>query len=159
MYARPLTIKKEQIDLRKVIDETITVFKNTPKGSVDINIATEFDGNTMIVGDFMQLKQVFWNLLLNAADAMTNGGDIRIRMTGTTLSANGMVSVLVSDNGIGIGDDILPLVFDPFFSTKDGGTGLGLPTVKLIVEAHGGSVYIAPRPGSGTDVIITLPAK
>jgi len=80
-------------------------------------------------------------------------------MTGTTLSANGMVSVLVSDNGIGIGDDILPLVFDPFFSTKDGGTGLGLPTVKLIVEAHGGSVYIAPRPGSGTDVIITLPAK
>ncbi|MCI0481133.1 MAG: PAS domain S-box protein, partial [Candidatus Dadabacteria bacterium] len=101
MYARPLTVKKELVDLKKVIEETITVFKNTPKGSADIGISTEFDGNTMIIGDFMQLKQVFWNLLLNAADAMTDGGDIKIATTGGPSAKDGPVSVTVSDGGTG----------------------------------------------------------
>jgi two-component system sensor histidine kinase PilS (NtrC family) len=159
MYARPLTVKKEPVDLKKVIGETIAVFKNTPKGSVDISIATEFSGNTMIAGDFMQLKQVFWNLLLNAADSMTTGGNIAIRTMETTSARDGAVSISVSDSGTGIEDEIKPLIFDPFFSTKDGGTGLGLPTVKLIIEAHGGLVDITSRQGNGTDVTITLPKK
>ncbi len=157
MYARPLTVKKETVDLRKVVDETVTVFKNTPKGSVDISIATEFLGDTTIVGDFMQLKQVFWNLLLNAADAMSDGGHIKIEMNGTTSLKDGAVSISLSDSGAGIENAIKPLIFDPFFSTKDGGTGLGLPTVKLIIEAHGGSVDVTSQEGKGTDVIITLP--
>ena len=159
MYARPLTIKKEPIDLKKVIDETITVFKNTPKGSADISISTEYNGTTAIVGDFMQLKQVFWNLLLNAADAMSDGGKIRIRMTGTPSAGDRFVSVSVSDTGTGINDEIRPFIFEPFFSTKDGGTGLGLPTVKLIVEAHGGTVNITGWQDGGTDVTLTLPGK
>ncbi|MBN2223873.1 MAG: PAS domain S-box protein [Deltaproteobacteria bacterium] len=159
MYARPLTVKKEPVDLKKVIDETIAVFKNTPKGSVDINITTEFSGNTMIAGDFMQLKQVFWNLLLNAADAMSAGGHIAIKTTETLSAKDGVVSVSVSDSGTGIEDEIKPLIFDPFFSTKDGGTGLGLPTVKLIIEAHGGSMDITSQKGKGTDVTVTLPGK
>jgi two-component system sensor histidine kinase PilS (NtrC family) len=159
MYARPLTVKKEPVDLKKVIDETIVVFKNTPKGNADINIATEFSGNTMIAGDFMQLKQVFWNLLLNAADAMTTGGHIAIRMAAAPSGKDGTVLVWVSDSGAGIIDEIKPMIFDPFFSTKDGGTGLGLPTVKLIIEAHGGSVDVTSRQGEGTDVVITLPRE
>ncbi len=159
MYARPLTVKRETVDLRKVIDETITVFKNTPKGSAGVSIATEFYGDTSIVGDFMQLKQVFWNLLLNAGDAMADGGHIAITMKGTTSTKDGVVSVSVSDSGTGIESGIKPLIFDPFFSTKDGGTGLGLPTVKLIIEAHGGSVDVASQEGKGTDVVITLPKK
>jgi two-component system, NtrC family, sensor histidine kinase PilS len=159
MYARPLTIKKEPTDLKKVIDETITVFKNTPKGNADISISTEYNGSSAIVGDFMQLKQVFWNLLLNAADSMTDGGAIRISMKGTPSAQDRLVSVSVSDNGTGISDEIRPFIFDPFFSTKDGGTGLGLPTVKLIVEAHGGHIDVASQTDGGTDVTITLPAK
>jgi two-component system sensor histidine kinase PilS (NtrC family) len=159
MYARPLTIKKEPIDIKKVIDETITVFKNTPKGSADISISTEFNGATAVVGDFMQLKQVFWNLLLNAADAMSDGGNIRIRMTGAPSAGDRLVSVSVSDSGTGINDEIRPFIFEPFFSTKDGGTGLGLPTVKLIIEAHGGTVNITSRQDNGTDVTFTLPGK
>jgi two-component system sensor histidine kinase PilS (NtrC family) len=159
MYARPLTVKKEPTDLRKVIDETITVFKNTPKGSGDISITTEFNGNTAIVADFMQLKQVFWNLLLNAADSMADGGSIRITMNGAPAAEDGFVSVSVSDSGTGIRDEIRPFIFDPFFSTKDGGTGLGLPTVKLIVEAHGGTMNISSRQDKGTDVTILLPGK
>ncbi len=159
MYARPLTIKKERVDLKKVIDETIAVFKNTPKGSADISITTEFSGNTVILGDFMQLKQIFWNLLLNSADAMTAGGHITIKTAAAPSAGDGAVSVSVSDSGTGIEDEIKPLIFDPFFSTKDGGTGLGLPTVKLIVEAHGGSMDVASYKGEGTDVTITLPGK
>ncbi len=159
MYARPLTVKKEPVDLKKVIDETIVVFKNTPKGSADIRITTEFSGNTVIVGDFMQLKQVFWNLLLNAADAMTAGGSIAIKTIGAPSAGNGIVSVSVSDTGTGIEDAIKPLIFDPFFSTKDGGTGLGLPTVKLIIEAHGGSMDVTSNSGHGTDVTVMLPGR
>jgi two-component system sensor histidine kinase PilS (NtrC family) len=159
MYARPLTVKKEPVDLKKVINETIVVFKNTPKGSADIAITTEFSGSTVIIGDFMQLKQVFWNLLLNAADAMTAGGSITIKATGAPSADNGAVSVSVSDTGTGIEDAIKPLIFDPFFSTKDGGTGLGLPTVKLIIEAHGGSMDVTSNSGHGTDVTVMLPGK
>jgi signal transduction histidine kinase len=107
----------------------------------------------------MQLKQVFWNLLLNAADAMSDGGKIRIRMTGAPSAGDRFVSVSVSDTGTGINDEIRPFIFEPFFSTKDGGTGLGLPTVKLIVEAHGGTVNITGRQDGGTDVTLTLPGK
>jgi two-component system sensor histidine kinase PilS (NtrC family) len=159
MYARPLTVKKEAVDLTKVIDETIAVFKNTPKGSVDISIATRFSGDTIIVGDFMQLKQVFWNLLLNAADAMVDGGHINIKLNGATSTMDGAVSISVSDSGKGIESGIKPFIFDPFFSTKDGGTGLGLPTVRLIIEAHGGSVDVHSQEGKGTDVIVVLPKK
>ncbi len=157
MYSRPLKIKREPVDLKKVIDETITVFKNTPKGRANIAIETEITGETKINGDFMQLKQVFWNILLNAGDAIKDGGSIRIKTNSFGSGGGASFSVSVSDSGVGIDQAIRPFIFDPFFSTKEGGTGLGLPTVKLIVEAHGGSVDIRSLEKGGTDVIITLP--
>jgi two-component system sensor histidine kinase PilS (NtrC family) len=157
MYARPLTIRREPVDLKRVIDETITVFKNTPRGRADIAIETQYAGDTKIEGDFMQLKQVFWNILLNAGDAMTNGGSIKIRMNRSGLPNGATLSVVVSDSGTGIDDSVMPKIFDPFFSTKEGGTGLGLSTVKLIVEAHGGSVDVKTQAGKGTEVVISLP--
>ena len=159
MYARPLKVKRESVDLKRVVDETIIVFKNTPRGRADIAIETEFTGDTTIRGDFMQLKQVFWNILLNAGDAIINGGSIKIKTNCSGSTNGGTLSVLISDTGVGIDEAIAPFVFDPFFSTKEGGTGLGLPTVRLIVEAHGGSVDVRSEKGKGTEVVIMLPMR
>ncbi|GEO43338.1 hypothetical protein SAE02_74860 [Skermanella aerolata] len=107
-----------------------------------------------------QMRQVIINLLENAAQAITSPpGEpesappilVRTRLRG------GSLDIVIEDGGSGIGADILPRVFEPLFSTRSFGTGLGLPTVKRIVERHGGSITIASAPGEGTQVTVTLP--
>ena len=156
LYARPPEINKRPIDLVDVINETIAMFKNTPMGEGRIVIDASFNGDTKIKGDFMQLKQILWNILLNSADAMKGGGTIRIVVSEETDLLDRGVVIRIIDNGSGIEDEKLALVFEPFFSTKEGGTGLGLATVRQIVEAHGGNVSIISEMGKGSEVFITL---
>ncbi len=159
MYARPLTIKKEPIDLKKVIDETITVFKNTPKGSADISISTEYNGN---YGDRRRFHAAQTGFLESPAQCgrrherrrKDSNQDDRDTVGGGQVCLRFRFGHRNGDQ-----DEIRPFIFEPFFSTKDGGTGLGLPTVKLIVETHGGTVNITGRQDGGTDVTITLPGK
>ena len=100
-----------------------------------------------------QLRQALMNLLRNAREAMPDGGAIEVHV-----SADGMsVCIDVDDRGGGIPDDIRAHVFDPFFSTKGEGTGLGLPITRQIAIAHGGSLDCEPRPGGGTRFRLTLP--
>ena len=104
--------------------------------------------------DPQRIQQVMLNLLLNAAQAMPAGGRI-----GAELSrASGSVTIAVSDDGSGFDERALALAFEPFYTTKEQGSGLGLVMVKRIVEAHGGGVVVANRPGGGAIVTVTLPA-
>ena len=80
-------------------------------------------------------------------------------LTVSTREAGGTVLLRFDDTGPGIASDVLPKVFDPLFSTRSFGTGLGLPTVRQIVEQHGGSVEIASEVGHGTSVLVTLPSS
>jgi PAS domain S-box-containing protein len=113
----------------------------------------------VIQGDSTQLDQVLLNLVRNAAEAMPNGGEIRIT-TRVGADASGTtpdrVFLEVSDTGTGISAELLPRLFDPNITTKPSGKGLGLATVKTIVEAHGGRVRVASSPG-GTRFEIELP--
>ncbi|MGB0647620.1 MAG: sensor histidine kinase, partial [Bradymonadia bacterium] len=106
-----------------------------------------------VEGDAKQLRQVFWNLLNNASQAMPDGGevDIEARRVGTE------VIVLVCDHGVGIEQEHLEHIFDPFYSTKDAGTGLGLALVQRIVEDHSGRVLVDSVAGEGTRVSVILP--
>ncbi|MEW6666637.1 MAG: ATP-binding protein [Thermodesulfobacteriota bacterium] len=113
--------------------------------------------------DPQQMEQVLMNLLINAMDAMPRGG----RLTTITLTSNGAgsrdaaprVRITLTDTGIGVAPEHMDNLFDPFFSTKETGTGLGLPLSMGIVEAHGGTLSISSREGSGTTVIIELPLE
>lgn len=105
--------------------------------------------------DSERLRRVFINLIENAAQAMTDNAERHI--TVSTSASNDWYEVAVEDTGSGIPSDILPKVFEPLFSTKPFGTGLGLPTVRQIVEQHGGTVEITSHIGSGTRVIVRLP--
>jgi two-component system, NtrC family, sensor histidine kinase PilS len=157
MYAKPIDIKKERLNITNVIDETIAVFKNTPKGESKIQIETIFSGDTNMNGDFQQLKQVFWNIFLNSADAMPNGGTIKVNVGANYHAHGGLLVITITDTGTGIDENVKSMIFDPFFSTKEGGTGLGLSTVKQIVEVHCGIVEIDSEINKGTDILIAFP--
>lgn len=100
-----------------------------------------------------QLKQLFLNLALNALDAMPDGG----RLTIETVAKDGNIEITFQDTGAGIAPGIIPQIFEPFFSTKPRGTGLGLFVCHEIVSAHGGKVDVASEPGCGATFVVRLP--
>jgi signal transduction histidine kinase len=104
-------------------------------------------------GDPGALEQVFLNLLMNASEAIESGGTVSI----SAMSESSEVRVAVSDDGVGMSDDVRARAFEPLFSTRREGTGLGLPIARRIVLAHGGVVRIDATPGSGTTVEVVLP--
>jgi signal transduction histidine kinase len=108
-----------------------------------------------IVADSDMLYQAFLNILLNAMQAMPGGGIVQVAVE----SVNGLVRIRFDDEGDGISRDIIDKVWDPFFTTKETGTGLGLGLVKNIVESHGGVIRIENRPVRGARVTVDLPAK
>ena len=108
----------------------------------------------MLPGDDSSLRDALTNLIMNAVDAMPDGGDITIR----TLRNEDWAVVEVSDTGVGMSDEVRRRCLDPFFTTKgDQGTGLGLSMVHGIAKRHGGSIYIESTPGEGTTFILRLP--
>jgi signal transduction histidine kinase len=110
--------------------------------------------------DYVQIEQVFTNLILNAIDAMENGGTLRIAThyhTNKSVKENTYVEIIFEDTGCGIPPEILEKVFEPFYTTKDSGTGLGLFISYGIIEKHGGTIDIKSSPDKGTKFKICLP--
>jgi len=140
-----LTMVEHQMNLRN-IEVIRNYFLHIPKVRVDSN----------------QIREVFINTLINAADAMKDGGTITLTTTaGTDRDGEPCVRAVITDTGTGIPGEILKKVFDPFFTTKtdSGGTGLGLSVTKGIVDRHHGSIAISSEEGKGTTVTITLPCN
>ena len=154
--SRPLLL-----DVAAVISDVIAVFERRLSYK-QMNCRPEFRGDLQIVGLQGELRQAVSNLLLNAIDASSNGGPIRIRTRETRILKTGLpaVSIAVCDNGSGISDSAKKKLFSPFFTTKQSvGTGLGLWVTKGIVEKHGGYIRFRSRvqPSSGTVFRIVLP--
>ncbi|MDH7599247.1 MAG: ATP-binding protein [Sedimentisphaerales bacterium] len=103
--------------------------------------------------DAGMLKQVLLNIFVNAQQAMPNGGELMVRTESRPPSA----IIQISDTGCGIAPDCIGKIFEPYYSSKPKGTGLGLPTAKKIVEAHGGKILVSSELGKGTSVSIILP--
>jgi signal transduction histidine kinase len=114
-------------------------------------------GGRRISFDPERLQRVVINLIENAVQAMADSAAEERRITVSTGASAALYELVIEDNGPGIPDEALDKVFEPLFSTKSFGTGLGLPTVKQIVELHGGTVEIVSRPGAGTRVVVRLP--
>lgn len=110
-------------------------------------------GLPQVLADVDLLKQAVLNLLTNALQAMEGGGELMVR----TWSTGDRVRIEVIDTGPGIPPDLLQRIFDPYFSTRDQGTGLGLPTVRRIIAEHGGDVAVTSEPGKGTCFTMMLP--
>lgn len=157
-YARPGPLLISKISLDRLVTEAINFVGHQPMfRSIGLQKRIPEDLPT-ISADANQLSQIVMNLLLNAAQAMPEGG--RVTVTAEKVKFDEMIEVRVSDNGTGIPADILPHVFEPFFTTKRGkGTGLGLSISQAYVRSHGGDIRVESLPGQGTTVRITLPIR
>src|SRR5262249_42300243 len=116
--------------------------------------------------DVIQITQVVQNLVLNAQQAMPHGGEVRVRAETATVAEDGhtlapgrYVGVAISDNGCGISPENLPRIFDPYFSTKDAGRGLGLAAAYSIVTRHNGSITVESEINQGSTFHMYLPAS
>jgi two-component system sensor histidine kinase PilS (NtrC family) len=161
-FARPQKIEIEEFNLSQLIMDTLYIFQNSQSWAQYIDVKTKFFNSLKIRSDPQQLKQVFWNIFLNACEAMPKGGVICVS-TDKLRELNGKdelidsVIVKVEDNGPGIDPKIITDVFNPFSTTKKDGSGLGLAIVKRIVEGLGGKVSGQNLANGGAVITILLP--
>jgi signal transduction histidine kinase len=148
-FSHPRTANPTFVDVAELLTEAATVAP-PPTGII---IEQTDDLVPPVMADRDQIRQVILNLLTNAYEAMPSGGTVRI---GTRV-VDDAVEVAVSDTGAGMDEQTREQVFEPFFSLKIKGTGLGLAVSKRIVETHSGTLTIASQPGQGTTALIRLP--
>ncbi|MDP9120895.1 MAG: ATP-binding protein, partial [Acidobacteriota bacterium] len=140
-------------DLTAVIGELVQGYQAAPPGGISVELETP-DGAIATRFDAKLLQRAVRNLLENALRASAGGGRVVVRVC----RDDGYARIAVLDSGPGVRSDILPRIFDPYFSTHDTGTGLGLPIARRIAEEHGGSIGARNRPEGGLEVAITVPA-
>ncbi|UCG63647.1 MAG: PAS domain-containing protein [Deltaproteobacteria bacterium] len=163
-FARPQSKEVEKFDLNQLIGETLYIFQNSRSWSSNLEVEKKISGPLEMGSDPQQLKQVLWNILLNASEAMPKGGVIRV----STEKVNGFdgsggstesVKIKVEDNGPGIDPKVIKDMFKPFSTTKKGGSGLGLAIVRRIVDGLGGEVSGQNLTGGGAAITIVLPLQ
>jgi len=154
-FGRQSSGERVPVDLNGVVDETLLLMQK-PLEADGIEVLAALDrALPPILGDPSALHQVLLNLLTNAREAMTRGGQIRIETR--PADRPGFVRLVITDTGPGIAPEDLPKIFDPFFTTKTDGTGLGLSISYGIVQDHHGTVDVESGPGRGTTFVLTFP--
>jgi signal transduction histidine kinase len=154
-FARPLAVRLEKTDLTQVIDQAVSdVEKHQPPFDITIykNYSPEIPPFFL---DGQLMERVIYNLVLNAAQASPPNGSITVK----TRESNGMVEITVIDRGSGIPHKLIENIFNPFFTTKSAGVGLGLAIVSKIVDEHGGSIAVESEPGEGSVFRVYLPFR
>jgi len=157
IFARPRKPSLQCVDLKKEIRNETSIIKKNGDLFKNIHFEISCPDGIFVTVDPHQIREVFENIFMNAAQAMNNGGKISLSVLPNNSTQE--LQIIISDTGNGIPQKIIDHVFEPFFSTKNNGTGLGLPIVKRIIEEHSGTIRIESTPGKGTQVIITLPWK
>jgi len=151
-YSRPAPPDMKRIDIHEILNETVELLNNTKQGEY-LKVRKQYQGRCEVIADAQKMRQVFWNLGLNALEAMQNRGELVI----STFNEQSMIVVTFTDNGPGIGSKDLDKIFFPFYTTKEKGTGLGLAIAYRIVEEHNGSIDLKSTPGVETTFKIILP--
>lgn len=154
-----INIQKEEIDIAMLLDETYDKFQSYIEASgIQINY-NNIDDEIYIDGDYKRLKQVFINLIKNSMEAIKekNNGNGEIDLTGSIENDNYVVTLL--DNGVGIDSKTMKDIYEPFFTTKQDGTGLGVCFSKEVIDAHNGDIKYYTDFGKWTKVIVKLPIK
>jgi two-component system, NtrC family, sensor kinase len=156
-FARQTKPQKSLTNINNLIDNIVLLVRNQASFR-NVNIERKLADNIPeIMTDKDQIQQVFINFILNASDAMPNGGEIKI--SSRVIENGEYVEVRFMDTGLGISEENKHKIFDPFFTTKDNGTGLGLSISYGIVEQHGGTINVESEIGKGTTFIVLLPIK
>jgi len=160
-FSRPPARRRfAETDLNELVRSSLNTLSPVIEAQPDkIRVITHLDeGLPRIKANFNEIKQVFLNILKNAIEAMEKGGKLKIRTSSTPHEKPMYAMIKITDTGTGIDEENLPYLFDPFFSTKSRGAGLGLALCKkIVVENHRGQIDIESKKNMGTTVTITLP--
>ncbi|MEK7286219.1 MAG: ATP-binding protein [Nitrospirota bacterium] len=153
LFTKKLTPHLQKTDLKKVIEEA-TLFARYLLDQKQIHLAQSTDAlNEDVYCDEDLMRQIFLNLILNAIDALPQGGQLTIH----AITDGKDVQILFSDTGFGMSDEVLSKIFDPFYTTKNKGTGLGLAIVYNAIVAHHGTIDVKSKVGEGTVFTVSLP--
>jgi signal transduction histidine kinase len=153
-FAKPASPLFEKADLIPIFEETLQLLRpQIERGG--ISVQKEFESLPRATVDKEQMKQVILNLLMNAIQAMPKAG--RLGLSGRMSRDGHWVELTIQDSGIGIPPEDIDKLFDPFFSTKEGGIGLGLSIAHRIIDQHHGKIEVESKPGKGTLFTISLP--
>jgi len=150
--ARPRAPHKEPVDLARVLTDVLEL-ESEALAARKVHVVRDLDPQAFTIGDVEKLKQVVFNLIVNALDVMPDGGTLWAKVG----REGNDVWMSIGDTGPGVDANILAEIFDPFFTTKAAGTGLGLAIVRKIVDQHSGRVVVDTAKGTGTTVKIMLP--
>lgn len=154
--SRPTAVSLEPLNLNNLLSHVVALVDHEARQH-KVDLQVDLDSSLPPVpGDDTQLSQVFLNLLLNGLQAMPDGGTLIIS-SGVRPDPSSSVFVRVSDTGHGIAPGHLSRLFDPYFTTRDGGMGLGLAIAYRIVRDHGGTIEVASTQGAGTTMTVRLP--
>jgi len=156
-FGRQTKPLKQSLNLNQVVERVLSLIENQASFR-NIKITKALDPELLpVMADQDQIQQVFLNIVLNASEAMPQGGEIAI--ASRNVPGESKVEVSFKDTGTGIPEDIKDKIFEPFITTKSTGTGLGLSIAYGIVERHHGTLRVESSPGKGTTIIITLPTE
>jgi two-component system sensor histidine kinase PilS (NtrC family) len=172
LFAQPDDRKKEIVELNSIIGDALQLFSNNPHHR-NINVVKNLQNTIMTEVDQQQIKQVFWNLFINAAQAMDYEGElgvsteiVRLDSWDTKISrkldstfGELWVRIVIADTGCGISEHYLDKIFDPFFTTKEKGIGLGLSIVYSIIESYAGTILVESEKDKGSRFAIYLPSS
>ncbi len=154
-FARPLSLTAQSGNLNQIINDILELLRSqVTANQIEVRLSLDEQNASWMI-DESSMRGALMNLIVNAIEAMPGGGTLSIdsKWTEETLQLE------ITDTGGGIADDQIKKIFEPFYTTKEQGLGLGMPYAKKIVEEHGGSVSLNTRSGEGTTIRITLPAN
>ena len=153
LFAKPPAGKVESIDLEKALTDIIELFEKNDSNRGEVSVKKEVASGFWIEMDPTHLRQVMWNLLLNAAEAIEGDGEVAIKLSpGIGKDAQ----IEIADDGCGMSSDTIQSIFDPFFTTKPSGTGLGLSIVHSILESYDSKLEVRSKIGLGTTFTLQL---
>ena len=155
-YSRPTPADRKPLDINALVDDSIIVFRRDETLSRVQVVKAEGDP-MWVLGDRDRVNQVIWNLLTNAAQSMPDGGKVEVELNSIDSGSRPTMEVSVTDEGVGIPPDEEEKIFQPFFTTKERGTGLGLAVVHQIVDEHDGRITVDSEVGRGTTFRVILP--
>lgn len=155
-YVRPTPMLTEKVDVNSLLRDILELIRFNPKLPKDVTEEIKLDCASSVVGNSQKLKQAFLNIIVNAFQAIENVSHPRIEVL--TKDEENKVIVLIKDNGVGIAQENINRIFEPFHTTKAKGTGLGLAITYKILEAHKARVFVDSQVGQGTQFLIELPS-
>jgi len=157
-FARPSSVDTHEVDVHRVIEHIVALMQlEAQEHKIHLEQSIEED-LPPVLGDETQISQVLVNVVVNAFHAMAKGGRCHIAATTCTTDGKRWVEISVRDTGVGIPEEALPRLFEPFYTTKPSGSGLGLAIAYRIMQDHGGLISVSGAPGTGTVVALRFPA-